>query len=278
MTKIIEFCHTGRLKDAYIRKLIGALLFWAEFNDISITGGLALNEYAVGQNKKNNASIENNIFHKLFNQYSPQIWLDVFEGRIENIEPIKLNDIHEYSFAFENEHYLMHLSEIIYLFRLYLNNTMENCQKIEAYLSWVDDNQLFCAYSTTYACMLFSNKIKHPHVCQSDDFETKLRVCSNQAWDLSYLSTWSTLYWHESDTKNNYLFATMDKDLKKIFIQTHNVESDIFCRFFGSKKGLEIRKYYEDLISNRVKPIMTNKKIHDVLNMEKIKLREECGN
>ncbi|UZT81719.1 hypothetical protein [Caproicibacterium sp. BJN0003] len=152
MTKIIEFCHTGRLKDAYIRKLIGALLFWAEFNDISITGGLALNEYAVGQNKKNNASIENNIFHKLFNQYSPQIWLDVFEGRIENIEPIKLNDIHEYSFAFENEHYLMHLSEIIYLFRLYLNNTMENCQKIEAYLSWVDDNQLFCAYSTTYAC------------------------------------------------------------------------------------------------------------------------------
>lgn len=247
MTKIVEYCRVGSLKDAYVRKLIGALLFWAEFNDITITGGLALNEYATGQGINDNASLENNIFLKMFDQYSPQIWLDVFENQIENIEPIKLDNVHEYSFAIENEHYLMHLAEVIYLFRLYLDNTKEACQKIKAYISWVNNNQLFCAYSVTYACMLFSNKIKQPHIRTSDDFETKLKICSNQAWDLSYLSFWSTLYWNESETKNNYLFATMDADLKKIFIQTHNVESSIFCRFFGLEKGIDIRKHYEGI-------------------------------
>lgn len=276
MTKIIEFCRAGSLKDAYIRKLIGALLFWAEFNDITITGGLALNEYATGQGINDSASIENNIFLKMFVQYSPQIWLDVFENKIESIKPIELDNIQKYSFAIENEHYLMHLAEVIYLFRLYLDNTKEAYQKLKAYLSWVNDNQLFCAYSVTYACMLFSNKIKQPQIHQSDDFETKFKKCSNQAWDLSYLSFWSTLFWDEIDTQNNHLFATMDTDLKKIFINTHNVESDIFCRFFGQDKGIDIKKYYEGIISNRSKPVMTNDRIHTVLDMEKKKLRKGC--
>ena len=172
----------------------------------------------------------------------------------------------------------MHLAEVIYLFRLYLDNKKDACQKIIAYLSWVNINQLFCAYSVTYACMLFSNKIKQPHIRLLDDFQTKLKTCSNQAWDLSYLSIWSTLYWSESDTNNNYLFATMDTDLKKIFTQTHNVESDIFSRFFGFEKGIKIRRHYENIINNRVKPVMTNDQIHKVLDMEKTKLREECMN
>ena len=45
MTKIVEICNTGTLKDQHI-----SLLFWAHFNHISITGGLALNEYANNKN------------------------------------------------------------------------------------------------------------------------------------------------------------------------------------------------------------------------------------
>jgi hypothetical protein len=275
MTKIIELCRAGRLKDAYIRKLIGALLFWAEFNDITMTGGLALNEYATGQ-CNDSASIENNIFLKMFEQYSPQTWLEVFENKIETIKPIELDNAQKYSFAIENEHYLMHLAEVIFLFRLYLDCTKDACQKVKAYLSWVGNNQLFCAYSVTYACMLFSNKTKLPKIRTTDDFETMLKRCSNQAWDLSYLSTWSTLYWDELNTNNNYLFATMDTELKKIFIHTHDVKSDIFYRFFGPSSAIEIRKHYDHIINSRVKPVMTRDRIQMVLDIEKMKLREGC--
>lgn len=277
MTKIVEFCRKGILKDIYILKLIGALLFWAEFNNIRITGGLALNEYATVKNINDDASLENNIFLKIFDQYSPQIWLDVFEGKIPSIDPIKIDNIKDYTFAVENEHYLMHLSAMIYLFKLYLVNTIEPYQKVKLYLSWVDKNQLFCAYSVTYACMLFSNRVKQPKLSLSDTFETKLKKCSNQAWDLSYLSFWSTLYWDEIDTQNNHLFATMDTDLKKIFINTHDTETNLFCRFFGDSKGAEIQKHYKGIIRNRVKPIMNKEKIYALLELEKKGLRDNVG-
>lgn len=269
MTKIVEFCRTGKLSDAYIRKLIGALLFWAEFNDVEITSGLALNEYATVKGKNADASLENNIFLKMFDQYSPQIWLDVFEGKTVNILPIRIDNAKNYKFAVENEHYLMHLSEVICLFRLYLDISLEPHQKVIEFLSWVNGNQLFCAYSVTYACMLFSNRVKQPKVLLEDDLNSKLKKCSNQAWDLSYLSFWSTLYWNEADAGTNYLFATMDTDLKRIFINTHDTSSDLFIRFFGEIKGSKIQSHYLKLMSNRVKPIMTSEKIYAVLEQEK---------
>jgi len=139
MTKIVEFCRTGIMKGSYIRKLVSALLFWAEFNNIQINGGIALNEYAIEKGNNVAASLENNIFLKMFDQYSPQIWLDVFEGKTDFIEVIKMDNNHDYTFAVENEHYLMHLSELIYLFRLYQNDTLEPYQKVNAFLSWVDE-------------------------------------------------------------------------------------------------------------------------------------------
>lgn len=272
MTKIVEFCRTGKLNDTYIRKLIGALIFWAGFNDVSITGGLALNEYATVKGENDSASSENNIFLKMFEQYSPQIWLDVFENKISEIPPIKVTNIKQYKFEVENDHYLMHLSEIICLFRLFLSTHLEPYQKVMDFLSWVNENQLFCAYSTTYACMLFSNKVKQPKLSSFDTFENKLKKCSNQAWDLSYLSTWSTLYWDEADTDTNHLFATMDTDLKRIFMNTHDTSSNLFVRFFGENKGSKIQTHYEEIFRNRMKPKMSTEKIYEVLESEKMKL------
>ena len=79
---------------------------------------------------------------------------------------------------------------------------------------------------------------------------------------------WPFIYWNEESTDNNYLFATMDTDLKRIFVNTHETTSDLFVRFFGEHKGGIIENHYDDLLSNRVKPIMTDKVIHEVLNCE----------
>lgn len=268
LTKLIEFCKTGELRDPYIRKLIAALIFWAEANQIIITGGLALNEYATAIGSNECASIENNIFLRMFEQYSPQLWLDVFEGKISNIPPINLTNKQDFIFSVENDHYLMHLSEVIYLFRLYMENSLSSYEKVIRFLSWVDSHQLFCAYSITYACMLFSKKVKQPRLSSDDNFEYKIKRCQNQAWDLTYLSLWSTLYWNEENTNKNFLFATMDSDLKKIFENTHDTSSNLFSRFFGAQKGKLIQEHYDRLMCKRVKPIMTDNRIHEVLAFE----------
>lgn len=269
MTKIVEFCRSGKLNDAHIRKLIGALILWAEFNDVSITCGLALNEYASNKGANEKASFENNIFLEMFDQYSPRVWLDVFENKITEIPPIQITDNTYYEFEFENEHYLMHLSEIIFLYRLFLRNDIEPYEKVVEFLSWIDDHLLFCAYSVTYACMLFSNKVKQPKISLSDTFERKMKICSNQAWDLSYLSTWSTIYSKEKNTNTNHLFATMDIDLKKMFINTHDTSNNLFIRFFGETNGSKIQSCYEEIHSNRQKPKMNNKIIHEILDEQK---------
>lgn len=269
MTKIVEFCRSGILKDSYIRKVIGALLFWAAFNNVNITGGLALNEYAIVKGINSDASFENNVFLKLFDQYSPKLWLDVFEEKILNIPPIKLDAIQDYSFEVDNDHYNMHLSETIHLASLHLNSTLTPTEKIIDFLSWVDQNLLFCVYSVTYACMLFSQKVKQLKISLSDTYETVLKKCSNQAWDLTYLSFWSTLYWEESESTTNHLFATMDTDLKKIFINAHDTSNNLFYRFFGECDGNRIQAHYQSIINNRNTPVMTQKTIAKVLNTEK---------
>ena len=68
--------------------------------------------------------------------------------------------------------------------------------------------------------MLFTGQeyIKAPKHANSDDLEKIVAGCENQAWDIAYLTNWSTSY---SDTKNypeEFLFATNDVLLKRIFI------------------------------------------------------------
>lgn len=46
ITKLIELCINGTLKDPFLLKVIGSIMFWAEFNNVVITAGVALNEYA----------------------------------------------------------------------------------------------------------------------------------------------------------------------------------------------------------------------------------------
>ena len=115
MTKIIELCNTGTLKDRYILKVVSSLLFWSEFNNVSITGGLALNEYANIKNDNKEASIENNVFLTMFDQYSIKIWLDLYEEKTTNIPKINCISHNEYKFDVKSNHQKMHLAEVLHI-------------------------------------------------------------------------------------------------------------------------------------------------------------------
>ncbi len=243
LVRIIRLLVTGELKDAYSLKLISCLLLWSEFNKISLNSSLALMEYSFHHGGNNESSEENNIFLQMYKQYSPKQWLDLALGKVETIPKISVDIFSEYNFNFESEHFKMHYLEMLKLNQLYFTN-IPAIEKFKTFLKWVNNNILICKYTTYFAAMAFGNKSKM-FKGKSFDFEDVVNSCKNQAWDLSYLSHWSTYYYYEDNSEVVYLFATMDKELKELCIETHSESNQVFLDVFGEEGVQCISEIYE---------------------------------
>lgn len=276
LTKLIDLCINGTLKDAYLLKVIGSIMFWTEFNNVVITSGVALNEYAHNLQNNENASKENNIFKEIFNFYSPIDWLDLALGKKQTISKIELSrKLETYVFNVENDHFKMHYSEMLRLTYLHLSSELSDHEKLIEFIKWNNQNLLFCQYTLVYACLLFSRKIKQ---LKMNNFEEISRNCKNQAWDLTYLSFWSTLYWDDNKSDEVYLFSTMDKALKKIFTVTHTMNLNPFIECFGTEKGTVIHQEYQNILKDRIKPIITNEVINSSIILEEKNIKKMLNN
>lgn len=268
LTKMIEFYRKGILKDEYIRKVIACIMFWAHANHVVLNSGLALNEYANCSNDNSRASIENNIFKDAMNFYHPNEWLSIAMGRSKSIEPLPNISDETYCFRVDNDHQLMHVSEMFCIARIYFDDELTQVEKMFKFLKWNFQNLLICQYTIIYAMLVFSGKSKVFRKVKSDDIDEIVRICRNQAWDLTYLSDWSTLYWNDCSDDTVYLFATMDKEMKQIFMEAHEVESDVFTRFFNTEDASKIDACFTKLQKDRVKPILNSEIVKEFYNSE----------
>jgi len=66
----------------------------------------------------------------------------------------------------------------------------------------------------------------------------------------------------------------MDKNLKKIFIHTHDVTKNIFSFCLGKNQGVIVKNKYEEIISNRNKPVMSTEAIDDLVKREEENLKD----
>jgi hypothetical protein len=265
---MIEFFKKGMLNDNYIRRVIGCMMFWAHFNNVSPNSGLALNEYAYQKGDNCFASIENNIFLKAMNQYHPLEWLDIALDRKQQINPISDIPVKAYDFKVTNEHHLMHMAEMFCITRLYYNDTLTAVEKVLLFFEWNLKNLRICQYSLVFSLLVFSNNSKVFKKVKAHDFDQLFKVCSNQSWDITYLSDWSTLYWNDSDNDTVYLFATMDKELKKLFIENHTLNYNLFSKYFSQSDSKLIEAKFEDLKNRRIKPKINSQIIRDFYEAE----------
>jgi hypothetical protein len=268
LTKMVEFFKNGVLKDSYIRKVIGSIVFWAHLNSVSLNSGLALNEYANHKEDNRSASEENNIFLKAMNFYSPEVWLDIATERRELISPLPDIPNEGYQFNVVNEHQLMHMSEMFCITRLYFDKSLYPADKMIKFLEWNFTNLLICQYTIFYAMIVFSGKSKVFRKVEPNNLDIIFKICKNQAWDLTYLSDWSTLYWDDKEGDTVYLFATMDKELKQLFIETHDIESNPFSKFFSDIDAIRIENVFNELKRNRKKPNLNSEIIKDFYESE----------
>lgn len=274
LTTLLQLCTSGTLNDKYLLRVVSSLMFWAELNNVRVTAGLALNEYANYKNSNIDASRENNIFLKIFNEYSPLHWLEIATGRCDSIPIINCSSKqHQFEFNIESEHYKMHYVSMLHLLFLY-NEDISPEERIIRFIHWVNDNILFCQYTIAYATLFFSNNIKQIRKSDISDINKIKKICRNQAWDLTYLSFWSTLYWDDNEEETIFLFSTMDKALKKIFMNTHCNSSDIFYDCFGEVNGAKIQNEFNSVILKRVKPEVDSKNLVSIETVELTRLKK----
>ena len=129
---LLSLLENGKLNDNYKRKLISSLMFWIEFNNFSLTSGIALAEYADFKNGNKDANQEHNIFNKLFVNYTPKDWLDLAVGRQETIKKVNHKVETETNFhVINNSHFKMHYLEMLKLAQLFYNEGISTINKFK---------------------------------------------------------------------------------------------------------------------------------------------------
>lgn len=272
LTPMISLLKNGHLKDEHILKIISSLMFWALINNFSVTSGLALSEYAHHKGGDNEANVEKDLFLKSFDHYDPDIWLNLALGRLKSIEPLSADASEKFTYNKEFDHYKMHYLEMLKIAQLFFEQSQSIEDKFKNFYQWVYENVLIGKYTNSYLSHLFSRRINTFNNIKT--FDQVIERCKNQAWDLSYLSLWSTLYYKESETNTNYLFATLDRGMKDIFISTYDESTDLHSSLFGSEIGNKINQLMLDTFKPRKKPNISIDRIDEMINEELEKLRE----
>ena len=273
---LIEYTTNGILRDNYSMIIIALIMLYCNANRFQISVGFALQEYSNTQKDKNKIEEELNRFLTITEYYPSMIWKNVLYSKDKTIP--KIREIHKYNrnvdFSYKGGHQLMHECEMIALARIYKSNK-SRMQKLIEFIEWNYENTLICQYTMVYAILLFGEceGVRPPKNINSVDFNKIINGCINQAWDLTYLSNWSTFYWNESESNNVHFFVTNDKLLKLIFNVTHS-EIDIVNELFDKKESKEINNRMLELRNNRVKPNVEISVLENLLNKEKEELRK----
>jgi len=278
LTMLIQFVRTGELKDQHSRKIISSLLLWVNINNVGIVSSFALMEYSYNKQCSYEANNENKIFLEILNFYHPEIWMNVAIGREKNIPKLESLNNTESDFLVENEHFKMHYLEMLKLAQLYFTKNISPIKKLETFAHWVLDNLLICRYTTFYAILLLFGKSKLFMNPKQTDFDSINKKCLNQAWDLTYLSLWSTLHYYEDKSDDIFLFSTADNELKRIFINSHKESIDIYFQIFGKEITKQIFEKLNPIYKVRRMPKIDVNSIENSITLEREVLREKLIN
>ena len=262
LSSFLKFCEKGSLKNKGESQLIGIILTWAEMNDVAVSAGQAIKEQATQVQSQSEGLTEMQKFLDAFHSYPGQLWLQVAEGKITEIPPVKFSLTAAQNITVDytdgGDHYDMAVASLLHVVRLCRNKTQNAVEKFKDFFNWMCDNLLVSEYLLVYAAMLFTGQenIRAPKNSNSTDMDKVVAGCKNQAWDITYLTNWSTLYSYPDEYEQEFLFATNDILLKRIFINKHGVYgfNGLLHEIFTQKDYDNITDCIEGRMKNRVKP------------------------
>ena len=262
LSSLLKFCEIGSLKNKGESQLIGVIMAWAIFNDMPISAGMAIKERAFQLRSQEKGLVELQKFLEIFEVYPGQMWLQVAEGQLAEIPPIKYSNTLaqniSVNYADGGDHYDMAVASLLHAVWLYRDQTKRPIEKVREFIQWMYDYLLVSEYLLVYVIMLLTGQdnIKAPKHANSNDLGKIVAGCKNQAWDIAYLTNWSTLYSDTDKYSEEFLFATNDILLKRIFVNCNTPfgVNGLLFNVFHKKEYNQLMDYIEDRVCNRIKP------------------------
>lgn len=187
LSSFLKFCEKGSLKNKGESQLIGIILTWAEMNDVAVSAGQAIKEQATQVQSQSEGLTELQKFLDAFHSYPGQLWLQVSEGKITEIPPVKFSLTAAQNITVDytdgGDHYDMAVASLLHIVRLCRNKTQNAAEKLKDFFNWMCDNLLVSEYLLVYAAMLFTGQenIRAPRNSNSGDMDKVIAGCKNQA-------------------------------------------------------------------------------------------------
>lgn len=223
VSPICEIATNGFLKDRIRMQKVALFVTWIKYLNARLTCGMGILENDTA--KLSTITGEENRLQFLHgvDVIPAMIWKDIAFGyRDEVPEIFRYNSVIESKKNYCIEDNFIFLScelAIVKIVELIRDVTMKPIDKFVSFMHWYADNLDIAESIVVYAAMVFSGtpNVSLPKNVKSNSFEQVKKGIKNQAWDITYVITWSTLYYDEGKRFCN-MFATDDITQKIIIV------------------------------------------------------------
>ncbi len=244
---ICEIARNGYLKNPDRMCKIAALIIWAKFIGAQLSCGFSLFETDSQKLSCYTAESTRLQFLHAVDNIPAHIWKALAFGDIDSVPSYYLlsdykTDERKYEYN-ESIFYLSTEAAIIKIVELIKEDNIKPIDKFIAFANWYADHLIIAESILFYAAAVFKNvpNVAMPKKCKSSDFSEVIKGIKNQAWDLTYIVTWSTVYSNEAVDKCN-MFATDDITQKVIIVNTIPLGECMKALYsiFTTKKEIEM--------------------------------------
>ena len=91
LSALLDFCRNGHLESEAMRTNIALIMFWATFNGVSISSGLAIEEVITQGCDSSKAERELQDFFKIIETYPVQTWIGIAMNQINSITALSIS-------------------------------------------------------------------------------------------------------------------------------------------------------------------------------------------
>ncbi len=261
---ICEIARNGYLKNPDRMCKIAALIIWAKSIGARLSCGFSLFETDSQKLSCYTAESTRLQFLHAIDNIPAYIWKTLAFGDIDHVPNQYLSsDYKTDERRFEYNESVLYLSTeaaIIKIVELLRKESETAIEKFIEFTNWYADNLMIAESILFYAAAVFANvpNVAMPKKCKSSDFSEVIKGIKNQAWDLNYIVTLSTVYSKEEENQC-FVFATDDITQKVIIVNTIPPGEcfNALCSIFKTKKEMEILNSLVEsrFGTNRIQPM-----------------------
>ena len=277
ISPICEIAKNGTLKDEERFLKTAIFVTFIKFINASITCGLGLMEDESSKLATITGEESRQLFLHAIEKIPSMIWKQIAFGEIDMIPYeflYKGSPTIEHSYDYSNGLLLLYNeAAMIKIVEINNNKGLSKIQKFDRFMRWYADNLDIAESVMLYAAMVFANVdyVAKPKHSTSMDYDKVVKGIKNQAWDITYITAWSTQYYYESDG-NYIMFATDDLTQKSIvvnIIPRGEIEKALLSIFITKSEQNALEKLYEEKFgSARKRPFIgkTNIEIKSIVS------------